>query len=280
MDCEICSLFVFFFRRLVLFFGVEWSESQRKKNIDFCHQLRWDGTCFRIWTLPKKQGVRVWVLFQFPKNDLSKFVGSVTRHLNDAVSANSTPPKTNNDPKHELKCWFPIAVSLFHASIVSCKPLVFLGFLSFKHLQHVEVSTIPFPLTWCNLVLVGNFDQLFLPKDPYGGTKKQRPIPVPPMMESPISEVSEGYHIDGFRCDAISSMYLSVVVFFFKETGQSLEVWRGGGVDSAFISWYIHSQRFFFGGVSKWKGPRWFRIAREIYVVNQLQVECHTDHLE
>lgn len=89
-----------------------------------------------------------------------------------------------------------------------------------------------------------------------GAPKNNDQFPSPHDGESPISEVSEGYHIDGFRCDAISSMYLFGVVFFFcldKETGQSFRVWRGGGVffflfDSAFISWIQPLKVFFLGG--------------------------------
>ena len=95
------------------------------------------------------------------------------------------------------------------------------------------------------LVLVGNFDQLFLPKDPYGGHQKTTTNSHPPMMGNrrfpkfpkAITSMVSGA-MPSLRCT------FSALSFFClnKETGQSLRVWRGGGVffflfDSAFISW-------------------------------------------
>ena len=51
------------------------------------------------------------------------------------------------------------------------------------------------------------------------------------------TKIDRGYHIDGFRCDAISSMYPGGV--FFSETGQSLgapKKRRSFFLDSSFIS--------------------------------------------
>lgn len=121
-----------------------------------------------------------------------------------------------------------------------------------------------------------------------GGTKKQRPIPIPPWWG--IADFRSFRRLSHrwfpVRCHLFDVPFRCCLFFCLnKETGQSLRVWRGGGVffflfDSAFISWIQPLKVFFLGGGSKWKGPCWFRSATEIYVVNQLQVECHTDHLE
>ena len=90
-----------FFRRSVIFW-VGWSESQLKSALISAINCDDMGHVCDL-KASKSKGSESESCSSFPKHDLSNFVGSVTRHLNDAVSANSTPPKTNNDPKHELK---------------------------------------------------------------------------------------------------------------------------------------------------------------------------------